>query len=106
MRRRSIPLKWACPSSSIGYRHAAYYGSDSIGEPWLRNGGGAYLADRRAGERQGDRRTHQCQCAGQDKGGVEVAGRLDEVAGDDRREEAETVAAEHEERKGPAGVGR
>jgi hypothetical protein len=80
--------------------------SNLVSESCLGDGRCAHLADRGAGEHQSHARADQRQGAGQDEGGVEAAGGLDEVTGHDRGEETETVAAQHQERESPAGIGR
>src|ERR1700756_2065636 len=83
----------------------AYYSVDSVGEPWLRHRRDPDFADGSAGERQAHRRTDQRQRACQNEGGVEAAGRFNEVAGHDRREQPEGIAAEHQKREGAARIG-
>src|SRR6516165_2309239 len=83
----------------------AYYSGDSVGEPWLRHRRDPDFADGSAGERQAHRRTDQRQRACQNEGGVETAGCFNEVAGHDRREQPEGVAAEHQKREGAASIG-
>jgi len=72
------------------YHRAISLCSNSVGESCLGDGRRAHLTYRGAGEHQSHARADQRQGAGQDEGGVELAGGLDEVIGHDRGEEAET----------------